>query len=53
MVTQVVGEDALGHVGDEILSNARGAGGHTNRGAKGVEGEGTCSSWMGFMDSWD
>jgi hypothetical protein len=50
MVIQVVGEDALGHV--VILSEARGAGGHTKRGAKGVEGDGSCSSWMGFMDGW-
>jgi hypothetical protein len=52
MVIQVVGEDALDHVGVRILSEARGAGGHTKRGEKGVEGDGTCSSWMGFMDGW-
>jgi len=50
MVIQVVVEDVSDHV--VILSEARGAGGHTKRGAKGVEGDGSCSSWMGFMDGW-
>lgn len=48
----LVGVDALGHVMGKILSEARGADGHTKRGAKGVEGDGTCSSWMRFMDGW-
>lgn len=48
----LVGEEAEGNVKGELASEARGIDGHTKRGAKGVEGDGTCSSWMRFMDGW-